>query len=419
MTKESLTGIDKNLIFRETFNSEQVTRRNSGTPTDVTYSEGKGDFNGSTSTIPYNSISNTNFQKDFSIVCKIKPSSSGEGGFGRIIDKTDDANATNGFYLRLDTTNNRLAVRINVGGTQSSTTNSIMANIEYHIIVTITTAGTINFYVDGALTGGPSGGGTLSAVTTTNPLTVGNISGGTTTTFDGSMDFIEIYNRVLTANEVKNLYEDKYHKGIPIKTSAANQILNIDSSLGGLADRWGNAITNTSVDIVRDGDIYAQKYNGSTSKLDAGTPDTFIGDKTFIAWIKPYSFGEGPSNGRGKIIDNTQVEWSLIGDGTAMLFRRDGQEASVTGTINLNKWQFVVAVSKANGDSILYVNTVATGAEANKGTPAAGNSIIIGNNDAQDRTFDGLINAVRIYDGLLSAQEISQIYTSEKERYVK
>lgn len=55
---------------------------------------------------------------------------------------------------------------------------------------------------------------------------------------------------------------------------------------------------------------------------------------------------------------------------------------------------------------------------ANGGTPTAGTSnITIGNDGAGSYTFDGQISNVRIIDGILSTQEIAQLWQDEKSLY--
>jgi len=185
---------------------------------------------------------------------------------------------------------------------------------------------------------------------------------------------------------------------------------------GSYISRQGDVGTPTAVTFKRTEKGLVGLFNGTTSKIDCGTPDTLVGDITCVAWIKPYSWGEG-TLGRGKIISNTKLEWSVWGFTKGMLFRRDGQEASATGAITLNKWQFVVAASDAVGDGQLYVNGISTGPVANNGTPAAGSNIFIGNETTGARAFDGLINDLRIYDGLLSAAEVSQLFSNERAKY--
>jgi len=45
-------------VFRETFNNEYEVRNNGGKPTDVTFSDGKESFNGTTSRIDYLKFTN-------------------------------------------------------------------------------------------------------------------------------------------------------------------------------------------------------------------------------------------------------------------------------------------------------------------------------------------------------------------------
>ena len=79
---------------------------------------------------------------------------------------------------------------------------------------------------------------------------------------------------------------------------------------------------------------------------------------------------------------------------------------------------FVTVTS--TGTVTFYTNGELNKAAQEAGAMVAGTTnLIIGNNNAENSTFDGLINGVRIYDGILTAQEISQVYSSEKERYVK
>jgi len=66
----------------------------------------------------------------------------------------------------------------------------------------------------------------------------------------------------------------------------------------------------------------------------------------------------------------------------------------------------------------MYINGNLSGsANQNSGTPVAGSNIILGNVSGQTQDFDGLISNVRVINGLLSTQEIEQIYSSERRIY--
>ena len=518
--KESKTHIErpKRVIFSETFADEQSVRRNGGTPTNVTFSKGVGEFNGTSSEIEYPS-DNLGTAFSIRIIFNLNTVDVVHGLMGNLLVAGDREyiGVTNTNLLRWRNSD----ALVSDGGT------ALELNTNYEAVFVITDGAQI-IYLNGI-----SDGTGARAVTKWDWVVIGNI-GDNDSWYSGNIDLVEIYNYALTAKEVANLYQGKrfhdinahkeqlgpeliingtfdedanwikgtgwtiiggkavaiacsgnlqqdavgtigklykitytiseYSSGSvrlvngaasppkaadgtysfyllassvnvwmdPVATPFNGKIdnisvkedlvsnsledLNLSAQTGSIAERLGATLTNTATTVVKDSEVNAMSFNGTTSKVDCGVPDTLVGDKTFVAWIKPYSWGEG-TLGRGKIISNTKLEWSVWGFTEGMLFRRDGQEASATGAITLNKWQFVVAASDAVGDGQLYVNGISTGPVANNGTPAAGSNIFIGNETTGARAFDGLINDLRIYDGLLSAAEVSQLFSNERAKY--
>ncbi|MBT7928633.1 hypothetical protein HN682_01765, partial [Candidatus Peregrinibacteria bacterium] len=112
----------------------------------------------------------------------------------------------------------------------------------------------------------------------------------------------------------------------------------------------------------------------------------------------------------------------INGTGDKLFISRNaavGAGFSAVDSIKLGLWQLVIGTSTSSGVANLYINGILSGsADQSSGTPAAGiTNIIIGDRDADDRTFYGLINQNRIENSILTAQECSQIYTSEKNQY--
>jgi hypothetical protein len=159
-------------------------------------------------------------------------------------------------------------------------------------------------------------------------------------------------------------------------------------------------------------------FNGSTSKLDCGSYNTLIGDKTFIAWVKPRSYGEGTY---GKIFYNGKYDFSMYNGINGWYSRNDAATtvSSTSSSIKLGPWYLLVVTRTSTGITNLYQNAVITGtANSSGGTPAAGTSnLTIGNDAASSYTFDGLMSNVRIIDGILSTQEITQLWQDEKSLY--
>lgn len=180
------------------------------------------------------------------------------------------------------------------------------------------------------------------------------------------------------------------------------------------------AVTPIAVSVVRSGDVYAMDFNGSTSKIDCGSYDGLTGNKTFIGWFKARSYGEG---GYGRFIDNGKVMFSVYTSSNRIGFSSDGYSTTALSAVNSvtfnNQYVFICATRTSTGITNIYINGVLSGtANQSSGTPATGtNNIILGNNNAGSYTFDGQISNVRIIDGILSTQEIAQLWQNEKSLY--
>ena len=183
------------------------------------------------------------------------------------------------------------------------------------------------------------------------------------------------------------------------------------------------AITNTSTSIVRSGRVWAMDFNGSTSKVDCGSYNDLTSDKTFIVWAYTRSRGEGLlgriiSNGNGAL---SKVTLRVPTTGTGYQYTADfsNYAYSADGTLLFNKWTLIILTRTSTGVTNFYINGALSGtANQASGTPAAGPfNITIGNAPDQSYTFDGALSNVRVINGILTAQEIAQIYQSEKSKY--
>jgi len=143
---------------------------------------------------------------------------------------------------------------------------------------------------------------------------------------------------------------------------------------------------------------------------------------TVAAWIKPRSAGSGTS---GRIIDkdNNNGGWYFSMNGaTSVKLGIDTfsvaspSRVSTTG-IKLNVWQHVAATwdGSASGSNIhIYINGVLADGTAVSGSGVAeidnDTPFAIGNRSVDvGRSFDGGIDEVRVYSGVLSAAEIQAL----------
>lgn len=121
----------------------------------------------------------------------------------RIFDKSTNTTAGDGFSFQL--TSLGFQTRVNGGGMVNSNRLSSY-NTYVFVCTTVNASALVTQYINGVVSGTPATTGALSGITTTNALRIGNRATATDRPFDGSIDEPRIWNRALTADEVKNLY---------------------------------------------------------------------------------------------------------------------------------------------------------------------------------------------------------------------
>jgi hypothetical protein len=143
--------------------------------------------------------------------------------------------------------------------------------------------------------------------------------------------------------------------------------------------------------------------------ISAGADFIGTGTDSVSVWIYPESLGEG---GFGYIFTNGMSNLKVYTGNQVRLSSDGSTEAnSASSAFSLDQWAHVVATRTADGTANIYINGVLSGsANQASGTPAAGSTVLIGNNAASTRTFDGRIADVRVWNRVLSPWEIWKLY---------
>lgn len=388
MSKEALYSTDKRCIFRETFNSEQDVRKNSGEPIDVTFSNGRVTSSLATSNIRYPSPFLTN---DYTVRYRTK--FLGEYFHGVFTGGILGATAySDGFYFGVDnrTGNERMFIISNGGGLNSGTLSlSIELDKEYVFTYSISeTDNFIKYYLDDTLIGS----GTYSSITQLKKGRVDLLSRqyyGTTISANVDMDLFELYNAALSGEEIYNM-----NHNLTNKDTTKGMELNIDARGGVIEDRFNDVeITNSNVEVKKD-TVNSMWFNGTSSQLDF--PFIHSGVCTITAWVKNYKVGImyivdfRRNGGNGYIFISSERLGSLVG----ATFYVNGK---VTNVIPNGEWVFV-AVTMPVG--------------------ALSNTLVIGNRAlATYQWHEGFINELRFYDRTLTPNEITQLSTSQQHNY--
>lgn len=395
MAKESIYGIGKEPVFRETFNDQQTVEDNGGTVTDVSFSEGVGNFNGVSSGIKYPKLINSSVfsvRFVFEILNFLN--------IGYVVSTY--GTTTNGFVVLLF--NDVLRFYANAGGDFAFNTFPDIG--KYEVICTYD--GTFSIVYINSVAGDPE---------TNNPpdhslLTIGYRIDNRFW-LDSNIELVEVYDYVLTQEEVSNLYQNSRYREVN-----ATPVLHLTAEGGVIEDKAGNSITNTDVEVVRDGQSWVQKYNGSSSGLDIPFINLNNKDFSFEIWFKAYEFNDG------YLFDNRDA----ISDGIAVflrvtvnLFRASFNTVNLESNTVLNKglWYHAVFTFNNTGNAILYIDGVEDNSiDVSTVTIDTSNAIKIGRNIlAAIEYYRGNISTIRIYEEILTAKEVSGLYNSTKFKY--
>ena len=156
----------------------------------------------------------------------------------------------------------------------------------------------------------------------------------------------------------------------------------------------------------------------------------FDGGGTFECWINARSDGKGDG---GRIVTKSSPALHVLDEATGKVKLRfyhffsgdNGIWITTSTEVDLNTWTHIVVTynsSATANDPIIYVNSSPV-ALTESTTPTETREtdvnldLIIGNQAADNKTFDGTIDEVRLYTRILAQAEVTANYNSGKGRY--
>ncbi|MCI0557564.1 MAG: LamG domain-containing protein [Nitrososphaera sp.] len=328
--------------------------------------------------------------------------------------------------------------------------------------ITVTGFGTETVYVDGVVSYTITGGWHYVTVTTASALSGNAIKIGTIGTgfFTGTLDDVRIYNRALSADEVKQLYlqGSSLKQSITPRKGSAPLSYTLENGLVGhwtfdgkdtawnsntTQDKSGQGNTGTITNMSTTTSPVPGKLgqgmqfdgvndmiNGaSASSLDNIGNGTNGDGLTVSAWIFPSTLPPATRMIVANKASNSAGDdgWSFgksISDTKKLFFGVDYSGASdllvvtTDNAISENTWQHVLVVwdgSPTASNVHIYVNNQ----EKSYVTQVSGVSsrvddstidLVVGSRITGVDIFNGSLDDVRIYNRALSADEIKQLY---------
>jgi Concanavalin A-like lectin/glucanases superfamily len=367
---------------------------------------------------------------DISICGWIRPVTVGETA-GRIFD--------NGATVVQLEAANRIRISRNNSTFAASSNNSIVYGAWQSFVVTATSGGICNLYLNGVLSGTTNQSGGAPIAATTNGIIGSNAA--LSRDFEGNIFDLRFYNRILTSSEASDFH---FNGSLPYSPIANYQFRDNANDLSGNG-RNGTVTgatysTNTPIKVrsfassrtlatnrilTRDMGT-ALRINTFTDFIDvpdAGLPaSTFQNGFTVGAWIKLYGWG-GSSVGAIMTKDEsvTGTNGFLFGvdhqtsanDYVRMRINGGTTRTSAASTIQLNVPKHIIASVASDGTVTFYINGVQSG-NAGISAPCSQitttNALRIGNRStATDRQLQGIIDEPFVINRPITATEAKNI----------
>jgi hypothetical protein len=347
---------------------------------------------------------------------------------------------------------NKIFVRV-VNGGSTDTTTALPADFTmwHHYVLTRNASDKVDLAIDG---GTPVR--LFSDVAQSGTASWGRIGGVSAQQFRGGIDDVRIYNRALSSDEIKQLYQMGEPGGGKISaTPNSNPTLGginygligywtfdgKDMPAGRVNDVSGQGNTGSSKNMATSS-AYVQgvlgqalNFDGTDDRIDVGSASILddIAPMSISFWMYPRSLGQSsnanvigkhsvnsanPQNGWDIAMTPTNTIGIRFDYGTVGSSADDLRRDAANGSVTYRTWQHVVMTwdgsSTAtnihiyiNGVEVSYTNT--QNGTGSRNTDAA-QDLNIGNSIGNSRTFDGYLDDVRIYNRVISLDETKQLY---------
>jgi hypothetical protein len=409
------------------------------------------DFDGTNDYITYPIAAIDSANSIGSVSAWVKTGSAANPG-GQIIGGSDTASTNAWSHLRLDSGEPTVVTYSSgqVGEKQSSTN---VNDSNWHHVCAVGDGSNHSIYIDGTLAsstwvGTNYGNRWIGYPAGMDTGLVGALvrSWGTGNLFDGQMDDIRAYNRVLTQSEITHLATARGIEGRPFDGLGGEQLWlcpSLENSPNDLSGNNNNGVYNGGMGTVADtaeGGSLAYDFDGTDDYIDCGNilggtiggNDTAV---TYTSWMKIDNYtnsnnlygttwmgkSDDVSNG-GYLLNsiNGQITFDRFPAGSnGYFYLLTGSPAS---QVPLTTWKHVAVTysgCETTGCTSIYVDGVAVSVTETDSSYGTGmgentNTFKIGetfSGSPYKRMMDGQLDDIRVYNRVLTQAEISWLAT--------
>ena len=247
--------------------------------------------------------------------------------------------------------------------------------------------------------------------------------------FTGLIDEVRVYDKALSAEEAAAVYAyDPAQVSVPEEGLLAHYTFESgDAANSVTSNETATAALSGNASVV---DLENVTVPGKAMRLSGGglqlTNIVNAAESSFSVslWYK----ADGPSSGNTNIVqagtiggDSGRTILILTQDSKYFTYlTADNARVTTVNPVTRTDWQHITfSYDKDTNKAWFFVNGVADNAEGLtlSGTPASVSDMIIGRHRTDADSFAGLIDEVRVYDKVLTAEEAKAIYDGTQANY--
>jgi len=237
----------------------------------------------------------------------------------------------------------------------------------------------------------------------------------------GSIDQVRIFNKALSAGEVTTLYNETACDPVQ-RNNGATQILGDSSCIsylkldGDATDETGNyttSVTNVDYGVGEFGQagyfnqVYSSRIEANAAILPADVFSVSMWMKVTVLTSNKWILTQYTGGVTGRFVFAYDDIGKLqISNGAS------NSGASITeGAIRNNIWQHIVLIKNGSSGWEIYVDNRSIGTWSDTSNIITNqNTVFGGNQNVTDRSIDGQLDNIRVFNKAISASEVTTLY---------
>jgi hypothetical protein len=342
-------------------------------------------------------------------------------GFVGLVGKSDSGSSANGITMQMDQGKARVEVKSGGATLLLNPTAPVLNDGLWHqMALAFQSGGTATLYIDGQVAA--TGTAPAFAFGANDPLRFGVMTDGFWTPYNGLLQQVQIYNRMLSAAEIQAIYTAPSVPAPPVAVSAPAGLVGMWTFDGNgptaadLADGHPGTLSgNVTAAPGKVGTAFSFGGNGSFVNVpDAPSLDSTTG--TWAFWLKTTqtnnfvglvgkSDAGGSVNGITMQMDQGKPRVEVKSGNSTLLLNPS------TPLLNDGQWHHMALTFQSGGAVTLYIDgRVAATGTAPTFSFGANDSLRFGTmSDGFWTSFNGQLDGVQIYNRVLSTGEIQAI----------